>query len=261
MNRIGRIVATVAITVLSVPTYAQAAPAGRGNVEELQYSWRLKGGIRFLAGLVFPTSGIGNLKTTWGENVESELLITAPNGKRGGFYAYESTIGDNGKTLETYSGYAWNDKARSERTVFDYSKGLARIHKETTDEVENRVKKIPASNGEFRDVLTAIYFLRQNAERMNAPLQTNIYSEGKQYPVVFKPGQRKTFAIEGRNVTARAFEISDAPGGKKWPGGVTVWLTADDRRIPVRIEIRQSMASLQLDLQKVQSATAVARLD
>ena len=161
MNRIGRIVATVAITVLSVPTYAQAAPAGRGNVEELQYSWRLKGGIRFLAGLVFPTSGIGNLKTTWGENVESELLITAPNGKRGGFYAYESTIGDNGKTLETYSGYAWNDKARSERTVFDYSKGLARIHKETTDEVENRVKKSPASNGEFRDVLTAIYFLRR----------------------------------------------------------------------------------------------------
>lgn len=216
--------------------------------------------MRFVAGLMFPTSGVGNLKTTFGDKVESELLITAPSGKQGGFYAYESEIDNSGKTLVTFHGYAFNDKSRSERTVFDYTKGLARIHKTTPDEVENRVKKLPGKQ-DHRDVLTAIYFLRQNAHSLDAPLQTNIYSDGKEYPVVFKPGQRKVFRIEGRDVTARAFEIVDAPGGKKWPGGVTVWLTSDDRRLPVRIEIRQSVASLQLDLQRVESSsTLMARL-
>ena len=76
---------------------------------------------------------------------------------------------------------------------------------------------------------------------------------------MFKPGARRTFAIEGKQTVARAFEIVDAPGGKKWPGGVTVWLTSDDRRVPVRIEIKQSVASMQLDLQKIEScATLVA---
>jgi hypothetical protein len=95
---------------------------------------------------------------------------------------------------------------------------------------------------------------------MSAPMHTNIFSDGKEYPVVFKPGVQKPFIIEGKVVNAKAFHIVDAPGGKKWPGGVTVWLTNDDRRVPVRIEIQQSMASLQLDLQKIESSLLMANL-
>ena len=228
------------------------------NVEEFRYSWRLKGGIRFLAGLLFPTSGVGNLRTTYpGEGqhaVHSELLITAPDGRQGGFYAYESQIDDRGaKTLMTYHGYEWGKKLRNERTVFDYVKGLARIRKQTTEAVEDRVKKLPEGNEQFRDILTAIYFLRQNATNINGPMQTSVYSDGKEYPVIFRPGERRTFVIDGKVTPARGFEIVDAPGGKKWPGGVKVWLSDDERRIPFRIEIQQSIASLQLDLQSVEA--------
>jgi hypothetical protein len=59
--------------------------------------------------------------------------------------------------------------------------------------------------------------------------------------------------MQNSNVNAVGFEIVDAPGGKKWPGGVKVWVSDDERRIPFRIEILQSMASLQLDLQSVES--------
>jgi hypothetical protein len=233
-----------------------------GNVEEFRYSWRLKGGVRFLAGLMFPTNGVGNLRNTYSDKVHSELLITAPNGKPGGFYEYQSDIDESGKTLMTSHGYAFGKKSRNERTVFDYVKGLARMQKQTPEEVENRVKKLPSKDGEFRDILTAIHFLRQNAGTLNAPVQTTVYSDGKEYPVMFKPGARKTFVIEGKSTVARAFEIVDAPGGKKWPGGVTVWLTSDDRRLPVRIEIQQSIAAMQLDLQKVEAcSTMVARFD
>jgi len=54
-------------------------------------------------------------------------------------------------------------------------------------------------------------------------------------------------------VPVKQFDIVDAPGGRKWQGGVKVWLSADERRIPVRIEISQSIASMQLDLQSIES--------
>jgi hypothetical protein len=61
------------------------------------------------------------------------------------------------------------------------------------------------------------------------------------------------FTIEGKQVSAAGFEIVDAPGGRKWPGGVKVWLSDDARRIPFRIEIVQTMASMQLDLQSIEA--------
>lgn len=254
--------ALLMVMVASTSVHAgDLSPVATGHVEEFRYSWRLRGGMRWVAGLVFPTSGVGNLRTSFGDTVHSELMITAPNGKQGGFYAYESEIDERGtKTLMTYHGYAWGDKSRAERTVFDYRKGQARINKQTPEAEENRVKKLPRGNEEYRDVLTAIYYLRQNADKVTKPIQTNIFSDGKEYPVVFRPtGEKKTFVIEGKNRVARGFEIVDAPGGKKWPGAVTVWLTTDDHRVPVRIEIKQSMASLQLDLKKVTSPMMVAQ--
>jgi Protein of unknown function (DUF3108) len=254
MTLIRKIAVSALLMLVSASAYA-------GGVEEFRYSWRLRGGVGLIAGLMFPTKGVGNLKTTFGDTIHSELLITAPNGKQGGFYAYESDMDDRGgKTLMTYHGYAWGKKSRNERTIFDYVKGLARIRKQTPEEVENKVKKLPATNDEVRDILTAIVYLRQNATSLSQPLQTTIYSDGKEYPVIFRPGTQKPFIIEGKSVQAKAFHIVDAPGGKKWSGGVTVWLTNDDRRIPVRIEIQQSVASLQLDLQKIESGVLMANL-
>ena len=259
MNVIRRFAVILAVALASVSAFADDLTCkGPGTTEEFRYSWRLKGGIRFIAGLMFPTNGVGNLSTTYpkaGEHqLHSELLITAPNGKQGGYYAYESDIDQRDtKTLMTYHGYAWGDKSRNERTIFDYVKGLARIRKQTPEEIENRVKKLPnGKDDEYRDILTAIFYLRQNAHTIHAPLTTSIYSDGKEYPVIFRPAQNRSFVIEGRQTQALGFEIVDAPGGKKWPGGVKVWLSNDERRIPVRIEIQQSIASMQLDLQSVE---------
>ena len=113
---------------------------GPANVEEFRYTWRLRGGLGWIAGLVFPRNGVGNLKTTYPQegsagNIDSSLLITAPEGTSGGFYAYESQMDERGKTLMTYHGYAWGKKARKERTIFDYVKRLAHIRKETPERV------------------------------------------------------------------------------------------------------------------------------
>ena len=260
MSRFRNVVLCFMLLVSPAAAYAADVNCkGTTNVEEFRYSWRIRGAIRFLAGLMFPTSGVGNFKTTYPTSggakvINSELLIT-PNSGEQGFYAYESQMDPSGQqTLMTYSGYAWGNKTRKIRAVFDYVKRLARIHKETPKGVENTVKPMPGgSNENLRDVLTAVYYLRQNAGSISGPITTTIYTDGQEYPVVFKPGERRTFSMEGKTVTARAFEIADAPGGKKWPGGVKVFLSDDSRRIPFRIEIAEAFASLQLDLQSIES--------
>ena len=255
MAAIRRFAIALALTSTSASA-AQLNCHGPSNVEDFHYTWRLRGGLSWVAGLLFPTSGVGEMKTTYPRpgdpaTINSELLITSTD-RRTGFYAYQSEMDQTGqKTLMTYHAYAWKNKSRNERTVFDYAKRLALIHKQTPEKQWDRTEPLPPE--QLRDVLTAIYYLRQNAANIKAPIVTSIYSDGKSYPVTFRPVERRSFDMQGTRVDAFGFEIADAPGGRKWPGGVRVWVSNDSRRIPFRIEIQQSMQSLQLELQSVES--------
>jgi len=243
------------VTATSLPAAEMKCNPQAANSEEYRYTWRLRGGLGWIAGFVFPRSGFGDLKTLYppagqpASAVHSELLITSDESKNG-FYKYESDMEpDASRTLVTYHGYAWGNKSRKERTTFDFTKKLARLHKETPAKTEDNVRLLPS--GDVRDVLTAIHYLRTNADRIKGPVTTSIYSDGKEYPVIFRPADPETFTLDNQRVGTLAFEIVDAPGGKRWPGGVRVWLSDDVRRIPFRIEIVETLASLQLDLQSV----------
>jgi Protein of unknown function (DUF3108) len=262
-GRVRRLLVLSAICyLLSTPAWAANTNCSGAvtNIEQFRYSWRLRGGLSWIAGIMFPTTGVAAMKNVYpksGEtNINSELLITAAD-QKSGFFVYESEMEASGqKTLMTYHGYAWGKKSRKERTLFDYVKRLARIHRETPDKVEDKVKPLSADSlrdNSLRDILTAIYYLRQNADKIHGPIQTSIYSDGKDYPVIFRPAESQTCVIDGRRVNTLGFEIADAPGGRKWQGGVKVWLTQDERRIPCRIEIRQSFAMLQLDLSSIEA--------
>lgn len=227
---------------------------GPANVESFHYAWKLRGGLSWIAGIMFPTTGVGELKTTYPtparNAIDSSLLITASG--KGGFYAYETEMDAAGqRTLMTYHAYVWKDKSRKERTLFDYKSGVAHLHKETPEKQWDKTDPIPP--GSFHDVVSAIHYLRQNAAAIRGPVGATIYSDGKSYPVIIRPAPRDVFTIGNQQVAAVGFEIVDAPGGRKWPGGMKIWLSDDARRIPFRIEIIQSMASLQLDLQSIDS--------
>ena len=241
----------------TIPPAAAAELNCRGpaNVESYRYAWRLRGGLSWVAGIMFPTTGVGELKTTYEtagqKTIDSSLLITAAEGKSG-FYAYETQMDAAGlRTLMTYHAYSWKDKSRKDRTLFDYPANIAHRHKETPEKGWDRTDPLPG--GAFHDVVSVIHYLRLTAGSIHGPLATTIYSDGKSYPVIVRPAERQMFRLGPQQVAAAGFEIVDAPGGKKWPGGMKIWLSDDARRIPFRIEIIQSMASLQLDLQSVDS--------
>lgn len=243
------LVAAIAVAA-TLPASAQTDCAPTRTNEELTYSWRLRGPISWIAGLAFPTRGKGVLRTSELQDnlLDTELRIAGPS-RDDGYYLYQSQMEQaSARTLMTYDGYGWRHKSRSERTLFDYVKRLMRIRRENSERVETRVRKIPGESG-VRDILTGIYFLRQNADQIEAPLLSEIYSRGKLYPVVFKPQGRETLTWDGNPVETRKFEITAAPGTeKKWPGGVKVWISDDENRTPIRLEIKRDYAALQLDL-------------
>jgi hypothetical protein len=233
----------------SLPGFAEInGPAARP--EEFRYSWKLRGALSWIAGLKFPLSGIGSLRTTpQGQNLATELVIKGTRADDG-MYVYRSEI-DGGalKTLMTYHGYEWEGRRRTEQTRFDYGDGLATIRKESEKRAtETKVETLP--DGDMRDVLTGIHFLRANAGKFTGSMRTDIYSDGDLYPVVFRALGKQTIPAGRTTITTDTFEIAAAPGkpAKKWPGGVKVWLSSDEQRIPYRIEIRRSIASVQMDL-------------
>lgn len=244
--------ATVLALVLisSAPAAAAIASGPAARHEDFRYSWKLRGGLAWIAGLRFPVSGIGFLRNTQhGDTLASELVI---KGRRAddGMYVYRSEIdGGDLKTLMTFHGYEWDGRKRNEQTRFDYGDGLALIRKEREKgPVETKTRALPA--GDMRDVLTGIHFLRANAGKFRGSMETEIYSDGGVYPVVFRSLGTQQIRVGDSMMTTETFDITAAPGktSKKWPGGVKVWLSADAQRIPYRIEIRQSIASVQMDL-------------
>jgi len=250
--------AIAAAMLLALPAAAAELNChGPANLEAFRYTWRMRGGLSIVAGLIFPTSGVAQLKTQYptaaGKTINSELLITSQD-RTSGFYVYESELDQAGdKTLMSYHGYAWKNKSRKERTTFDYVKRTAHLHKETAEKVWDKTQPLPEES--IRDILTAIFFMRQNATTIKSQITTVIYSDGNSYPVLLRPIGRKMYQSQNQNVGAVGFEIVDAPhsGGKKWPGGVRVWISEDARRIPFEIEIQQTMASMQLQLTSVES--------
>ena len=226
--------AVILVSALALPVSA----------ETLQYNWSMRGGLSWLAGFKFPTSGTGLLtSTTNGGNITSSLRITSPK-EPSAALVYESTMTPTGDhTVASVEGYNWQDKRRHVRSFFDAVKNLLRIEKTTPKGTEQQVK--PWTDGDVRDVLTAIQFLRVNGSTLTAPVTSTVYSNGKAYPVVITPAGSPTV----NNVATKQFRIQAAPGAAaKYPGEVRLWISDDDRRVPVRIELAQKLATVRLDL-------------
>ncbi|HVR43299.1 MAG TPA: DUF3108 domain-containing protein [Thermoanaerobaculia bacterium] len=252
MTRPSRLVPFILVAALLAPAaHLLSAEGPAVRPEEFRYSWRLRGILSWFAGLRFPVSGTGALKNSpaAGNRLESELVIRGKT-RGDGQYVYRSEIDrDRATTLMTYHGYEWEGRRRSEQTRFDYADRTASTRKEREEgKVETKVRDIPAR--EMRDVLTGIHFLRRNAGTFDRSVTSEIYSDGSIYPVVFRRIGARTITFQGAELPATLFEITAAPGDQeRWPGGVRVWLSPDERRVPYRIEIQRSLASLRLELE------------
>jgi hypothetical protein len=226
-------------------TSATAAPPA-GGVERLHYKWSLRGALSWIARAAFPTSGTGTLETTGGSSVSSKLMVGDP--KRGAHIFYESNMTNDGqKTLTSSDGYVWRDHDRKQLVTFDYLRRLARVEKNTEDGHERKVRKLNSDTP--KDVLTAIYYIRQNLSTFTAARQTEIYSSGKPYSFIISPQPAVMLNVSNKSLRVRPFLIE--PVDKKRGGTVRVWISDDGRNLPVQIEIQRDHATLLLSATNV----------
>lgn len=225
-----------------------AAPLAGNGVERLSYSWKLKGGLSWLAKLAFPASGKGTLETREANTVSSKLTINGSDSKS--YYLYESSMLPEGaKTLTSRNAYAYKDNARDERVAFDYASNTAKIQRTTDNGTETKLHSLDSTTPQ--DVLTSIYYLRQHADEIHMPKRAEIYSGAKAYDVVFKPLQPTTMKVGNRDVRVRPFTIEPyGDEAKRFPGEVRVWLSDDAKRTPVRIDIQQKFGTVNMNLQE-----------
>lgn len=242
----------IAITPVAAAATESSVCSEPGETETVLYTWRLRGGLAWLAGLAFPTSGTAELTTTArldSARIETELMISG-SGNSKDYYRYQSEIEEESlRTLMSFSGYAWGKRFREETTHLDYGEMQATRVRKSYKEESNRVKTEPIERDNLKDILTGIYYLRANADEIDKPIPAEIYSDGDLYPVLYNPLGKRVRRIGPRTLETIGFEITARPGDeKKWPGGVEVWFTTDGRGIPVRIAINQRFATMELDL-------------
>lgn len=227
---------------LSLSQPALALP-GPGATETLRYSWSLKGALAWVARVAFPGSGTGTLETSAADGIRSRLTITTPNQK--GYAFYDSRMSADGRrTFASADGYSWLNRSEEQRVTFDYGSRVATIEKRSADGVEQKTRRL--EHEAPQDVLTSIYYLRQNADQILQPRRAQVYSGGKPYAFLFTPRPVTTMKVANQQMRVRPFAITPVGGQKK--GTVRVWLSDDARRVPVRIEIEQNHATLKLEL-------------
>ncbi|HVS33895.1 MAG TPA: DUF3108 domain-containing protein [Thermoanaerobaculia bacterium] len=219
-----------------------SAPAYAAGLERLKYRWSLEGGLAWIARIAFPSSGTGTLETREGSSVTSRLTL----GSKGGSAYYASSMAPGGiRTFTSEDGYSWNNRYEQHRVQFDYEGRVARVEKRSDDHgVKQKVRALESDTAQ--DVLTSIYYLRQNAASIKSRHTSTVYSAGKGYLFSFTPSPLTTLRVGGQDVPVRPFTIAPADGQKK--GAVKVWLAEDVERTPVRIEIQQSYGTLRLEL-------------
>ncbi len=200
-------------------------PAAVRAEETLQYRWRIEGFFGALAGLFFPSHGDASLIETSlaGGNLQSSLLITSDEVKEPSFFRYEAEIDPaNGRTVAARSSQLWQGKRKD--------------------------KSSPIVDPTTVDVASAIHLLRRTLPETAQEME--IWSDGKLYPVVVKPGGPQTRKIGGKSIPTLHFMIRPLvrPERRVWKGELDLWFARDPQATPVEMLVARSPARLRLEL-------------
>jgi len=200
-------------------------PAAVRAEETLQYRWRIEGFFGALAGLFFPSHGDASLIETSlaGGNLQSSLLITSDEVKEPSFFRYEAEIDPaNGRTVAARSSQLWQGKRKD--------------------------KSSPIVDPTTVDVASAIHLLRRTLTETAQEME--IWSDGKLYPVVVKPGGPQTRKIGGKSIPTLHFMIRPLvrPERRVWKGELDLWFARDPQATPVEMLVARSPARLRLEL-------------
>jgi len=115
--------------------------------------------------------------------------------------------------------------------------------------------RISAANftGQVQDVLSAIYFLRTQPLAVGQTLQLTISDSGRVYKIPVRVLEKKRMKTAVGRVDALRVEpeLFGPDGMMDRKGHISIWYTADNRRIPVKAIIKTEYGTFDVKLRKI----------
>ena len=224
-RRIGLALALLSSVLVWASGVEAAMDNSAGFEESLTYRWHLSGVRGVLARMFFPGQGEGLLRTVAdGEGrLTSELRISSPARDNGEFWLYGAQIDAEGeRTLRAWSRQRFRGKAKA--------------------------KESNLSRDDVRDLTSSIYFLRKNLPQR--PRTTQIWSSGKIYPVLVRPGATGERILAGSKVRTRSYSLRGVDRGRErtWRGRLDLVLAEDGKATPLEIVVASSGWRVKLEL-------------
>ncbi len=226
--------------------------------ETLTYEGKLSKGI-------FRGLGVAELRFAIGNSPDrSDYLIKAEAVSKGslvklfGFrfvQRFESTIErDKFRILKTVKYDQQRDRVRNGEAVFDYREKQV-IYVETDPRDTARPpRRIASAIGEnTQDLVSGIYTLRRLPLAVGKTFDISVSDSGLVYTIPVRVAAREQQNSILGKVWCFRLE-AEVFGTKRFieeEGNLTIWITDDKTRVPVRSQIRSSMGKLEIKLRQI----------
>lgn len=196
----------------------------------------------------------------------SQLLLTSDVESKGWFrklfginfrYHVETTVGeDSFNVLRTTKLDEQGKRVRTSEAHFDYQ-GKRVEWTERDPNNQGQAPRVVTADleGPTQDIVSAVYFMRTLPLTPGHTFNLAISDSGRIYQV---PGRvvaekKKMKSVLGK-VSVVRFDVDLFGEGRpiEGKGKMSVWVTADDRRIPVRARLSHDMGQLDINLKSIQ---------
>ncbi|HEX8458412.1 MAG TPA: DUF3108 domain-containing protein [Pyrinomonadaceae bacterium] len=150
-------------------------------------------------------------------------------------------------------------RLRTSQSIFDRTQNLLTWTQRNPNDpqAEPRVVRAPLQNA-AHDLISAIYFLRTQPLEPGRTFELNISDSGAVYRIPVRVGARKRMkTIVGRVQTVRVdVDIFGAERLVDRKGEMTLWITDDASRLPVRARVNTDIGTLDITLKKISAPNA-----
>ena len=179
-------------------------------------------------------------------------------------YNSESIVEPN--TLRILSNTTRDEQGKRLRTTeatFDRVQNLLTWSQRNPNDPQSapRVVTTPLQNASH-DLISAIYFLRTQTLEPGRTFELNVSDAGAVYRIPVRVGARKRMkSVVGRVQTVRVdLEIFGAERLVDRKGEMSLWITDDARRLPVRVRVTTDIGTLDITLKKVTGGSATTTI-
>ncbi|CAN5815577.1 hypothetical protein BH20ACI4_BH20ACI4_14890 [soil metagenome] len=170
----------------------------------------------------------------------------------------ESTVdGDSLTILKTIKRDEQGDRVRDSEAVFDYTSDKVTYVETDPKDPQKPPRRVASSiNDETQDLLSGIYALRRLPFAVGKTFMLSVSDSGMVYQVPIRiTGRERQKTVLGKVMCWRVEpEVFGENRMIEQKGEMTIWITDDNRRIPVRSKIETKIGKVEIKLRKVEKA-------